>query len=43
MRTTIPPPDFVTRFGFLLLCQFDFANSSFNLNYSKKSSSIFLI
>jgi hypothetical protein len=26
MRTKILPPDFVTRFGFLFLCQFDFAN-----------------
>jgi hypothetical protein len=26
MRTKILPPDFVTRFGFLLLCQFDFSN-----------------
>jgi hypothetical protein len=26
MRTKILPPEFVTRFGFLLLCQFNFAN-----------------
>jgi hypothetical protein len=26
MRTKILPPDFVTRFGFMLFCQFDFAN-----------------
>ena len=29
VRTKILPPDFVTRFGFMLLCQFEFANRLF--------------